>query len=182
MVGQNWLLKIGELQPGQHWSEVNVEDHIPRTVQLFYDVNSKDYAASSQPHAPHSAGGSASSNRRRDATQSLSASIGETYRNLLDENPGVMEEEALQRAMEMSLLDFALVHRTQTEHNTESHGKKTGMSKAKYSPHDVLRVSEDATPSEIRNAYKKRALETHPDKGGKPGEFEVSVLINTSRN
>ena len=32
--------------------------------------------------------------------------------------------------------------------------------------YDVLRANEDATVDEIKAAFKRRALEVHPDKGG----------------
>jgi len=42
---------------------------------------------------------------------------------------------------------------------------------AEPSPRDVLGVGPRATAEEIRLAYKKRALECHPDKGGDPDMF-----------
>lgn len=38
--------------------------------------------------------------------------------------------------------------------------------------HDTLGVSPSATPDEIRKAYLKRAVQTHPDKGGNEEEFK----------
>lgn len=37
----------------------------------------------------------------------------------------------------------------------------------------VLRVRTTATPEELRIAKKKRALETHPDRGGSVADFEA---------
>lgn len=44
-------------------------------------------------------------------------------------------------------------------------------SRAAVSPYALLGVTATSNPEEIRAAYKKRALETHPDKGGDPEEF-----------
>ena len=42
---------------------------------------------------------------------------------------------------------------------------------AAISPYALLGVTAASIPEEVRAAYKKRALETHPDKGGDPEEF-----------
>lgn len=39
-------------------------------------------------------------------------------------------------------------------------------------PHEVLGVPEAASPSELRAAFKRRALESHPDKGGSSAAFQ----------
>jgi DnaJ family protein A protein 2 len=39
--------------------------------------------------------------------------------------------------------------------------------------HNVLNVPKDASAREIKNAYKKLALEHHPDKGGDPEKFKL---------
>lgn len=44
-------------------------------------------------------------------------------------------------------------------------------SRAAISPYTLLGVTAASNPEEVRAAYKKRALETHPDKGGDPEEF-----------
>ena len=37
--------------------------------------------------------------------------------------------------------------------------------------YDILRIPRNATNEEILNAYRKRCIETHPDKGGNEIEF-----------
>ena len=71
--------------------------------------------------------------RRRDDAASLRASIGQTYRELLEENPDVMEEEALKRAVELSMLDVAIVHHTPTQKIRV--GNKSNNNRT---PHEVL--------------------------------------------
>lgn len=39
------------------------------------------------------------------------------------------------------------------------------------SPYEVLGLPRDATPAQIKAAYRKRAMETHPDHGGSAKEF-----------
>lgn len=172
VVSPEWLIEIGGLLPGQHWSEIDVEAHVPGRIKLFTD-STKSY---SSPHSS-SHGGSISRGRRDDAA-CLSASISETYDDLIQENPDVMEDEALKRAMEMSMLDFAIV-------NHKINIKK--KPNQKESPHQILNIDKEASPDQIKNAYRRRALETHPDKGGKSGEFEAvarayRILLNAANN
>lgn len=185
VVSPNWLMKIGELSPGQHWSEVDVEEHVPMTIILFYDVNSSK--SHSSPNS-YSLGNTTSSSSRRDTAVDLSASINDTYQTLLKENPDVMEEESLKRAMELSMLDFAIVHRTSSKKSGIFHWKKSDKNKSPVTAAaEVLQVDHNASHGEIKNAYRRRALETHPDKGGKPGEFEevaraYRMLLNAINN
>lgn len=150
-------MKIRELKPGQHWTEVDVGSLIPTAIQMFNEV----YNGKRESPRINSRRKASSSNRRDTAT-SLNASITETYHTLLDQNPDALEKDAIRRAMELSMLDFAVVQRSRDE-----------KSRAHVAPHDILMIDHDASMKEIKNAYRRRALETHPDKGGKPGAFEA---------
>ena len=75
-----------------------------------------------------------------------------------------MEADLLQKAIERSLLDFALQLRHVGRGEPSPHASD---------PHEVLglREREAESVAAIRAAYRKRALETHPDRGGSPGAF-----------
>ena len=74
-----WLTEIGNLVPGQHWSEVDVEDYTPAIVKLLVqaldnDAQRDDFVSNSH-HASYNR-----SEIRRDDSATLSASISETFR------------------------------------------------------------------------------------------------------
>mmetsp|Transcript_29008 Transcript_29008/g.44302 ORF Transcript_29008/g.44302 Transcript_29008/m.44302 type:complete len:376 (-) Transcript_29008:404-1531(-) len=66
------------------------------------------------------------------------------------------------------MLDWALVFKKPSSKNLFG-----GKAQEGPPPHEVLGVRRNSTPEQIKAAYKKKALETHPDKGGKPGDFEL---------
>ena len=87
-------------------------------------------------------------NQRSIQRDQLRSSINKTFAELSSENPNQMEEEAIQRAMELSMLDVALVqsqtHRFQNEQQQRP-------------PYKILDVAENASPAEIKTAYRKLA-------------------------
>ena len=102
---------------------------------------------------------------KRDAHSRMSRSLSQTAAYLSRENPEQMEQDEIRRAMELSKLDVALVlHRGETSGPTKT--SRNGMD-----PHDILGVPRDASVEEIKSAYRKLALETHPDKGGSADDF-----------
>lgn len=103
---------------------------------------------------------------RRDSQSRLSASIGATYNSLLNENPDSLEADAIKRAMELSMLDFAIVHHIPSVRNHVPRDNQRKVVKDE-DPYRVLGVKSDASHEEIKKAYRQRALQTHPDKGGK---------------
>ena len=78
----------------------------------------------------------------------LGQSISKTFSELSNEKPNKMEEEAIQRAIELSMLDVALVqsqtHRFQYEQQQKP-------------PHKVLGIAENSCPAEIKMAYRRLA-------------------------
>lgn len=103
---------------------------------------------------------------RRDSKSRLSASIGATYNSLMNENPDSLEADAIKRAMELSMLDFAIVHHIPSEKTHVPSGNQSKVARDE-DPYRVLGVTSDASHEEIKKAYRQRALQTHPDKGGK---------------
>ena len=102
---------------------------------------------------------------KRDAHSRMSRSLSQTAAYLSRENPEQMEQDEIRRAMELSMLDVALVlHRGETSGPTKT--SRNGMD-----PHDILGVPRNASVEEIKSAYRKLALETHPDKGGSADDF-----------
>mmetsp|Transcript_42205 Transcript_42205/g.82816 ORF Transcript_42205/g.82816 Transcript_42205/m.82816 type:complete len:403 (-) Transcript_42205:409-1617(-) len=102
----------------------------------------------------------------------LGASLREAWEEMAAEDPDVVEDDELRRAIELSLLDCALVPLP---------GAALVPSVPRTAdPHDILGVPPGAGPDEIRAAYRRRALVTHPDKGGKAGEFERVALAYRS--
>ena len=76
----------------------------------------------------------------------LGLSISKTFAELSKEDPNQLEEEAIQRAMELSMLDVALVH---------SHYRPNKQQQPL--PCKILGIAENVSLMEIKTAYRKLA-------------------------
>lgn len=179
VVEPSWLERISGLSAEEHWSEVEVGSHVPailadvtprsrtQSVSLVDENWSKADAGSRGPEIiPDDAPRARTQSARRDDSALLDRSLAETWRYLMRENPEGVEKDELQRALELSMLDFALVVR--------HHGPIPQSSGE--SPWDVLGVKEGASAALIKKAYKQKARTAHPDKGGSTGEFAKLAL------
>ncbi|KAG7369457.1 DnaJ protein [Nitzschia inconspicua] len=103
--------------------------------------------------------------QRQQQRSQLDHSIHKTFEEITREQPHLLEETAIQRAMELSLLDFALV---------EYRGRNTQQQQQQQqpiSPHVILGLPHNATISQIKTSYREMARIHHPDKGGDASKF-----------
>ena len=196
IVDRSWLERISGLRAGEHWSQIELDPFVPPIVALI-DQSDQGQPSSGgvgggifqrmssfgssvrrrkrdrQPPRTSSSNGGGGS--KRDAHSRLSQSLSQTAAYLSRENPEQMEQDEIRRAMELSMLDVALVLRrgdTRTAGGTAS--TKAAATKSQQQPadpHDILGVSRGASVEQIKAAYRKLALATHPDKGGSADEF-----------
>ena len=197
IVDRSWLERISGLRAGEHWSQIGLDPFVPPIVALI-DQSDQGQPSSGgvgggglfqrmssfgssvrrrkrdrqPPRTGSSNGGGGGS--KRDAHSRLSQSLSQTAAYLSRENPEQMEQDEIRRAMELSMLDVALVLRrgdTRTAGGTASTKATATKSQQPVDPHDILGVPRGASVDEIKAAYRKLALATHPDKGGSADEF-----------
>lgn len=96
----------------------------------------------------------------------LGTSISKTFAKLSKEDPNQMEEDAIQRAIDLSMLDVALVH-------SHRHPKdRSQWEEQQELPFKILGIAENASLKEVKTAYRRLARLHHPDKGGDAHRFE----------
>ena len=191
IVDRSWLERISGLRAGEHWSQIELDPFVPPIVAL---IDQSDQAVSGgvgggifqrmssfgasvrrkkrdrqPPRTGSSSGGGGGS--KRDAHSRLSQSLSQTAAYLSRENPEEMEQDAIRRAMELSMLDVALVLRRGDTAGAAASKATATKSQQPADPHDILGVPRGASVDEIKAAYRKLALATHPDKGGSADEF-----------
>jgi hypothetical protein len=117
----------------------------------------------------------------RDSAQNLGNSLLSSWMELVQKSPDLVEEQEMQRAIELSLLDCALVtsinrsrrfNATNDDHDSINNNSNSSIVET-IQPHKVLGVPANANAEQIRSSYKKKALSTHPDKGGSASEFAL---------
>ena len=200
-----WLERISGLLPGEHWSELDVAAYIPpldfiQQNQPKTEIGLGQTTSSSPPSAMNWEPTNRIENlrmenllasppephhyhrhrrRRSDQSDQLSAAMSQTWKMLIVETPDEVESSEIQRAIELSMLDCALVLRspsTTTKNllNNVAHQKET----TKMTPLEILGCSEDSNVAQIRSAYRRKALITHPDrKGGSQEAFSTAGAV-----
>ena len=171
VVEASWVNEVSSVLDGQDWTCVSVDPHVPPILALLDEIASSSAAAPGPaPGAGpvlSTAAAAASAEAIRAAAastsrrQGLASSLGETYAFLRREHPEQVDAARLAAAMERSLLDSALALR---------HAGR-GAPPPTEDPRAVLGVDSSANLAAVRTAYRKRALESHPDRGGDPGTF-----------
>ena len=141
VVEVSWLEEVATLPPGGSWEQVLLESHAAPVVAELLVSQRLDSEAISR---------------------GIGSSLSETWAYLVREAPEDAEESVLRRAIERSLLDRALT----------LHTARAGAAPSRDArPEAVLGVSSGASQSDIRAAYRQRALTAHPDKGGDTGTW-----------
>ena len=162
VVEPSWLAAVAALPDGKDAFTVDVDPHVPPVMALLDDEDEmRDEIEIDRKAKARGVGAGSETARRASDRVGINTSLSETMSFLKKTNPEQVEEDQLQKAIERSLLDFAL----QLRHVGRGEPPPT------EDPYAVLKIDRQASMSAIRAAYRRRALETHPDRGGHPGAF-----------
>ena len=101
----------------------------------------------------------AASAKQTQGRVAIDSSLSETWAYFRATQPEQLEEAMLAKAIHKSLMDFAVTLRDSTH------------TPLQQDAHAILGVASDASATVIRAAYRKKALQAHPDRGGEPGAF-----------
>ena len=140
------------------WREPGLESERPEPELARYGSNALGAAP---PMPPASAHASASAPTSAPTRPQLSSSLAETYAFLRRVHPDQLESEQMAKAIENSLLDFAL----------QLHAHRGDAPCVVENPSEVLGVVPGAPAADVRAAYRRLALKAHPDHGGSPAAF-----------
>jgi len=141
VVETSWVDEVAKLPPGGDWAAVETAPHVPPVLALCGTGE-----------------GEGEPPRRADRS-GLRASLAETWEHVQRSQPEQAESDMLARAIEISLLDFALqLHDARQPAPAED-------------PRRVLGLPPHAAAAEVRQAYRRLALQSHPDRGGTPAAF-----------
>ncbi|KAL1524061.1 hypothetical protein AB1Y20_018972 [Prymnesium parvum] len=179
VVEPSWLeaaANMARTQRDANWNAVVIDSYVsPIMAELSQQLAAEGAGAPSsrgagaarvaeRPAAPawRPAGPTHSDATHSHAAAPFMSSLKETRSFICREQPEVVEERELRRAIELSMLDCAITLRKAAEEPGD----------ADEPPEEVLGVAKDAPADVIRAAYRARALAAHPDKGGSPTEFQ----------
>jgi DnaJ domain len=99
--------------------------------------------------------------REMQQTQ-LNRSISKTYSDLIGERPDKVEQDQIQRAIELSMLDCAIVPSKVSSLRRDK--LLDAATTEARPPYVILGIPEDANQTEIKAAYRKLCRLHHPDK------------------
>lgn len=174
VVEETWVDAVAALGDGADWSAVGLAQHVPPVMALLGEPRPDSPAAAARSTAARKAprlsreavltAPAAAAPGGARGRGPLVASLGETMAFLRRAHPDQLEADQLARAIENSLLDFAIALRSSARGEPSS-------SEICADAAQILGVRRGASAAAVRAAYRRKALGSHPDRGGTPGAF-----------